>query len=127
MGKLRRSFVDARARASQRGRMHWAAAFRQLEAWILSRPVSASGSGPVLEISSLVSGDDLDDNNLLVSTPSPLVQQVLVVQTLNGVNTRRVRPLQHPVRPLRHPVRHPCSYKGKPNRTYCSHCCTIRS
>ena len=64
--------------------------------WILSRPVLASGSGPVPEISSLVSGDDFDDNllvsgddfddNLLVSTPSPLVQQVLVVQTQNGVN-----------------------------------------
>ena len=33
----------------------------------------------------MVSGDDFDDN-LLVSTPSPLVQQVLVVQTQNGVN-----------------------------------------
>ena len=40
---------------------------------------------PVSEISSLVSGDDFDDN-LLVSTPSLLVQQVLVVQTQNGVN-----------------------------------------
>ena len=81
--KLRRSLVDARARASQRGRQHWAAAFPRLEAWILSRPVS--GSGPLLEISFLVSGDDFDDT-LLVSTPSPLVQQVLVVQTQNGVN-----------------------------------------
>ena len=53
--------------------------------FFLSRPVSASGSGSVSEISSLVSGDDFDDN-LLVSMPSPLVQQVLVVQTQNGVN-----------------------------------------
>ena len=83
--KLRRSLVDARARASQRGRQHWAAAFPRLEAWILSRPVSASGSGPVLKISFLVSGDDFDDN-LLVSTLSPLVQQVLVVHTQNWVN-----------------------------------------
>ena len=74
-GKLRRSLVDARATA----------AFPRLEAWILSRPVLASGLGHVSEISSLVSGDDFDDN-LLVSTPSLLVQQVLVVQTQNGVN-----------------------------------------
>ena len=46
---------------------------------------SFSRSGPVSEISSLVSGDDFDDN-LLVSTPSPLVQQVLVAQTQNAVN-----------------------------------------
>ena len=84
-GKLRRSLVDARARASQQGRQHWTAAFPRLEAWIMSRPVSASSSGPASEISSLVSGDDFDDN-LLVSTPSPLVQQDLVVQTQNGVN-----------------------------------------
>ena len=84
-GKLRRSLVDARARASQRGRQHWTAAFPRLEAWILSRPVLASGLGHVSEISSLVSGDDFDDN-LLVITPSLLVQQVLVVQTQNGVN-----------------------------------------
>ena len=84
-GKLRRSLVVARARASQRGRQHWTAAFPPLEAWIMSRPVSASSSGPASEISSLVSGDDFDDN-LLVSTPSPLVQQVLVVQSQNGVN-----------------------------------------
>ena len=87
-GKLRRSLVDARARTSQRGRQHWTAAFPRLEAWIMSRPVSASSSGPASEISSMVSmvsGDDFDDN-LLVCTPSPLVQQVLVVQTQNGVN-----------------------------------------
>ena len=106
-GKLRRSLVDARARASQRGRQHWTAAFPRLEAWILSRQVSASGSGPVSEISSLVSGDDFDDN-LLVSTPSPLVQQVLVVQTQNGVNMASGTSTTALVRPLRHPVRHPC-------------------
>ena len=58
--------VDARARASQRGRQHWTAAFPQLEAWILS------SSGPASEISSLVSGDDISDR-LLASTSSPLV------------------------------------------------------
>ena len=84
-GKLRRLLVDARARASQPGRQHWTAAFPRLEAWILSGPVSASSSGPASEISSLVGEDDFDDN-LLVSMPSPLVQQVLVVQTQNGVN-----------------------------------------
>ena len=84
-GKLKRALVDARARASQRGRQHWTAAFPRLEAWILSRPVSASSSGPASEISSLVGEDDFEDN-LPVSTPSPLVQQVLVVQTQNGVS-----------------------------------------
>ena len=84
--KLRRSLVDARARASQRGRQHWTAAFPQLKAWIMSRPaLSASSSGPASEISSLVSGDDFSDR-LLVSTSSPLAQQDLVVQTQNGVN-----------------------------------------
>ena len=43
-GKLRRSLVDARARSCQRGRQHWSAAFPQLEAWILSKPVSTSAS-----------------------------------------------------------------------------------
>ena len=85
VGELRRSLVDARARASQRGRQHWSAAFPQLEAWILSRPVSASSSGPTLEISSQAGEGDFEDN-LLVSTPSPPVQQVLVVQPQNGVN-----------------------------------------
>ena len=84
--RLRRSLVDARARASQRGRQHWTAAFPQLEAWIMSRPaLSASSSGPASEISSLVSGDDFSDR-LLVSTSSPLAQQDFVVQTQNGVN-----------------------------------------
>ena len=76
-GKLRRSLADARARASQRGREHWTAAFPQLEAWITARPASASSSGPASEISSLVSGGDFGDN-LLVSTPNPLVRQDLV-------------------------------------------------
>ena len=65
-GKLRRSLVDARVRASQQGRQHWTAAFPRLETWILARPVSASSSGPALEISSLVGEGDFDDN-LLVS------------------------------------------------------------
>ena len=84
-GKLVRSLIDARARASQQWRQHWTAAFPRLEEWILFRPVSASSSGPASEISSQAGGDDFDDN-LLVSTPSPLVQQVLVVQAQNGVN-----------------------------------------
>ena len=66
--KQRRSLVDARARASQRGRQHWTSAFSQLEAWIMSRPaLSASSSGPASEISSLVSGDGFSDR-LPVST-----------------------------------------------------------
>ena len=106
-GKLRRSLVDARARASNQGRQHWTAAFHRLEAWILSRPVSASSSGPASEISSLVGGDDFDDN-LMVSMPSPLVQQVLVVQTQNGVNMASGTATTAPSTVLRHPVRHPC-------------------
>ena len=85
MGELRRSLDDARARASQRGRQHWSAAFPRLEAWILSRPVSASSSGPTSEISSQAGEGDFEDN-IPASTPSPLVQQVLVVQAQNGVN-----------------------------------------
>ena len=77
--------MDARVRASQRGRQHWSAAFPRLKAWILSRPVSASSSGPTSEISSQAGEVDFEDN-LLVSTPSLLVQQVLVVQAQNGVN-----------------------------------------
>ena len=83
--KLRRSLVDARARASQRGRQHWTAAFPRLEALILARPALASSSRPASEISSLVGEGDFGDN-LLVSTSNPLVEQVLVVQTQNGVN-----------------------------------------
>ena len=84
-GKLRRSFVDARAKASQRGKQHWSAAFPRLEAWILSKPVSASGSGPTSEISSQVGEGDFEDNKL-VSTPNQQDEQALVVQTQNGVN-----------------------------------------
>ena len=80
-GKLRRSLVDARARASQRGRQHWSAAFPRLETWILSKPVSTS----VSEISSQAGESDFEDN-LLVSTPNKQVEQGLVVQAQNGVN-----------------------------------------
>ena len=80
-GKLRRSLVDARARSCQRGRQHWLAAFPQLEAWILSKPVSTSAS----EISSQAGESDFEEN-LLVSTPNQQFEQVLVVQAQNGVN-----------------------------------------
>ena len=84
--KLRRSLVDARARASQRGRQHWTSAFPRLEAWIISKPApSATSLGPASEISSVVSGDDFSDR-LLVSTSSLLSQQDLVVQAQNGVS-----------------------------------------
>ena len=86
-GKLRRSLVDVRARASQQGRQHWSAAFPRLEVWILSKPVSATGSGPASasEISSQAGEGDFEDN-ILVSTPNQQVEQVLVVQAQNGVN-----------------------------------------
>ena len=80
-GKLRRSLIDARARCCQRGRQHWSAAFPSLEAWILSKPVSASAS----EISSQAGEGDFEDETL-VSTPNQQVEQVLVVQAQNGVN-----------------------------------------
>ena len=80
-GKLRRSLVDATARASQRGRQHWSAAFPRLETWILLKPVSTS----VSEISSQAGESDFKDN-LLVSTPNQQVEQGLVVQAQNGVN-----------------------------------------
>ena len=70
-GKLRRSLVDTRARASQRGRQHWSAAFPRLKAWILSKPVSTSST----EISSQAGEGDFEDN-LLVSTPNHQVEQV---------------------------------------------------
>ena len=88
----------------------------QLEEWITTRLAS--------EISSLVSGDDFGDN-LLVSTPSPLVQQVLVVQAQMGSIWRLVQPLRHPVRPLRHPVRQ-VKRQVKFNRTFGSYCCSDR-
>ena len=51
----------------------------------LSKPVSASGSGPTSEISSHSGEDDLEDN-LLVSTPNQQFEPALVVQAQNGVN-----------------------------------------
>ena len=80
-GKLRRSLVHARARSCQRGRQHWSADFPQLEAWILSKPVSTSAS----EISSQAGEGDFEDNTP-VSTPNQQVEQVLVVQAQNGVS-----------------------------------------
>ena len=80
-GKLRRSLVDARASSCQRGRQHWSAAFPRLGVWILSKPVSTSAS----EISSQAGEGDFE-GNVLVSTPNQQVEQVLVVQTQNGVN-----------------------------------------
>ena len=87
--KLRRFLADAQARASQRGRRHWTAAFPDLEAWISSRPaLSSSSSGQASEISSQAGEGDFSDG-LLVSTSGmtgPLIQQDLVVQAQNEVN-----------------------------------------
>ena len=119
--KLRRSLVDARARASQRGRQHWTAAFPRLEAWILARPASASSSRPASEISSLV-GEGYFNDNLLVSTPNPLVEQVLVVQTQNGVNmvsgTATTAPSTAPLA---------LAGRAKHNGTHCSYLCATGS
>ena len=79
--RLRRSLIDARARAEQRGKQHWTAACPHVEAWILAKPVSTSSS----EISSQAGEGDLDDE-ILVDTPKQHEVQVLVVQTQNGAN-----------------------------------------
>ena len=42
--RLRRSLIDARARAEQRGKQHWTVACPHVEAWILAKPVSTSAS-----------------------------------------------------------------------------------
>ena len=118
-GKLRRSLVDARARASQRGRQHWTAAFPRLEAW--TRPVSAS-------ISSLVGEGDFDDN-LLVSTPNLLAEQVLVVQTQNGVNmasgTATTAPSTATTAPSTAPL--PLTAGSSTMEPIVSYWCTLRS
>ena len=79
--RLRRSLIDARARAVQRGKQHWTMAFPRVEAWILAKPVSTSAS----EISSQAGEGDFDDETL-VDTPKQHEVQVLVVQAQNGAN-----------------------------------------
>ena len=79
--RLRRSLIDARARAVQWGRQHWISAFPRVEAWILAKPVSTSAS----EISSQAGEGDFDDETL-VDTPKQHEVQVLVVQAQNGAN-----------------------------------------
>ena len=81
MGKLRRSLIDARARAEQRGKQHWTVACPHVEAWILAKPVSTSAS----EISSQAGEGDFDDESL-VGTPKQPEAQVLVVQSQNEAN-----------------------------------------
>ena len=79
--RLRRSLIDARARAEQRGKQHWTVACPHVEAWILAKPVSTSAS----EISSQAGEGDFDDE-ILVDTPKQHKVQVLVVQSQNGAN-----------------------------------------
>ena len=79
--RLRRSLIDARARAEQRGKQHWTTACPHVEAWILAKPVSTSAS----EISSQAGEGDFDDE-ILVDTPKQHEVQVLVVQSQNGAN-----------------------------------------
>ena len=70
---------------------------------------------PASEISSLDGGDDSDDN-LLVSTPSPLVQQVLVVQTQNGVNMASGTATTAPSRATKAPSTAPLPLTAGPSR-----------
>ena len=79
--RLRRSLIDARARAEQRGKQHWTVACPHVEAWILAKPVSTSAS----EISSQAGEGDFDDESL-VGTPKQPEVQVLVVQSQNETN-----------------------------------------
>ena len=79
--KLRRSLIDARARAEQRGKQHWTVACPHVEAWILAKPASTSAS----EISSQAGEGDFDDERL-VDTPKQHEVQVLVVQSQKGAN-----------------------------------------
>ena len=77
--KLRRSLIDARARAEQRGKQHWTVSCPHVEAWILAKPASTSAS----EISSQAGEGDFDDERL-VDTAKQHEVQVLVVQSQNG-------------------------------------------
>ena len=79
--RLRRSLIDARARAEQRGKQHWTVSCPHVEAWILAKPVSTSAS----EISSQAGEGDFDDESL-VGTPKQPEVQVLVVQSQNETN-----------------------------------------
>ena len=79
--RLRRSLIDARARAEQRGKQHWTVACPHVEAWILAKPVSTSAS----EISSQAGEGDFDDETLVGRPKQPEVQ-VLVVQSQNEAN-----------------------------------------
>ena len=79
--RLRRSLIDARARAGQRGKQHWTAAFPRVEAWILAKPVSTS----VSEISSQAGEADFD-NEILVDTPKQHEVQVFGSAGSNGAN-----------------------------------------
>ena len=93
-GKLRQSLVDARTKASNRGRQHWSSAFPRLGAWILSKAVSSTGS----EIASQAGEDDFEDNTL-VSTPEQQIVQVLVVQAQNEVTMATGMPMSAPSTP----------------------------
>ena len=98
--RLRRSLIDARARAEQRGKQHWTTACPHVEALILAKPVSTSAS----EISSQAGEADFDDEILGV-TPKQHEVQVLVVQVRMGPIWRPAVPLRLQVRPLRLKVR----------------------
>ena len=65
--KLRRALVDARRRATQRGKAHWSSAFPHIEAWIMRRTASVAASEPGSELSSLADSE----------TDFPTVTQVL--------------------------------------------------
>ena len=79
--RLRRSLIDTRARAGQRGKQHWITAFSRVEAWIFAKPVSTSAS----DISSQA-GEGYFDDEILADTPKQHEVQVLVVHTQNGAN-----------------------------------------
>ena len=78
--RLRKCLVDARLRATQRGKQHWSSAFPHLKAWLASRPASTASSEPGSEVSSMMgSGDEV------ISTTGPLVEDFMV-QEPKGVS-----------------------------------------
>ena len=84
--RLRKSLVDARLRATQRGKQHWSSAFPHHEAWLASRPAFTAASEPGSEVSSMMgSGDDVSDK-LVISMTGPLAEES-VVQETNGVSS----------------------------------------
>ena len=93
MGETETVF-GGRQNQSQQSREAALAAVPLLEAWILSKPASTTGS----KIASQA-GDDDSERDTLVSTPEQQVVQVLLVQAQNEVTMATSTPLSAPCTP----------------------------